>query len=222
MGWHKFLLKVLLKDIYILRHSDRKLLSSYIGLMNNRRRLPAVGFLPNLIGHLNAADEFSCCNVPTIGIIDSNVVSWNVSLPIPGNDDSMLCVNFYSYLICRNILSGKINILYKWQNNIVNQSELRKSRKAFINVLLLNKNKQNSDRLKKRLLFGVTSKLFSSLIRKPLTPLEGLSKDQKIIADPINKLAYSSWSRKVMFPLAGFEPDDYMNYAYANKHKFLI
>jgi len=43
-----------------------------------------------------------------MGIIDSNILSWGITLPIPGNDDSIMCLNFYCYIFTRAVLQGKI------------------------------------------------------------------------------------------------------------------
>jgi ribosomal protein S2 len=42
-----------------------------------------------------------------MAVVDSNVLSWNISIPLPGNDDSVLCLNYYCFLVSRSILYSK-------------------------------------------------------------------------------------------------------------------
>jgi len=114
-GWNNFLIKLLLAN-KILKDSHKKQLLGFIGFLNKRKRRPLVGFVTNVLDSYFVAEEFMVCKIPCIGIIDSNVKSWNVSLPVPGNDDSFLCINFYCYFITRFILLKKMYFLVKWKN----------------------------------------------------------------------------------------------------------
>ena len=127
----------------------------------------------------------------------------------------MLCINFYSYLFARTILSGKLNILYKWKNNLINDGKTNDiTKRKLINVLLFNK--KNSDQIKTKLLdLGI----LNNIVNKPVLPTHTLSNDQKIISDPIKKMTYSSWSRKVMFPLVGFEHEHRTPFINSSKNK---
>jgi hypothetical protein len=39
-------------------------------------------------------------------------------MPVPGNDDSSVCVNFYCYLLSRSLLSGKVLFVYNWRKKV--------------------------------------------------------------------------------------------------------
>jgi len=64
-----------LKGIYDFRHLDRKRLSSLIGFLFYRKRIPGTLFLPSVKDCEIVGDEFASANIPTIGVVDSNVSS---------------------------------------------------------------------------------------------------------------------------------------------------
>jgi len=101
------------KGIYDFRHSDRKRLSSLIGFLFYRKRLPGTLILPSVKDCEMVSDEFMTASIPTIGIVDSNALSWAVTIPIPGNDDSYQCINFYCFIFSRLIISNKVFFLMK-------------------------------------------------------------------------------------------------------------
>jgi small subunit ribosomal protein S2 len=125
VGWHELLLRLLNQDRYKLRHIDRKKLVGYIGLLTHRRRMPAAGFVPNVLESNNPSEEFTTCKIPNIGVVDSNVGSWNVLIPIAGNDDSVMCINYYCYMITRSILAGKINYVDNWRFGLIREDKKR-------------------------------------------------------------------------------------------------
>lgn len=125
VGWGTLLYDLAAKGIYDFRHSDRKRLSGLIGFLFYRKRLPGTLFLPAVKDCEIAADEFAAANIPTVGVVDSNVLSWTVSMPIPGNDDSFQCINFYCYLVSKLIISKKFQfICFNWHKQI--RDEARK------------------------------------------------------------------------------------------------
>jgi hypothetical protein len=67
---------------------------------------------------LGPVDEFLAARLPCVGIVDSNVPSWNILMPVPGNDDSSVCVNFYCYLLSRSLLSGKVMFVHTWKKKV--------------------------------------------------------------------------------------------------------
>ena len=118
LGWNHLIVKLMMKNKYKLRFRDKKRLASFFGLVAHRRRLPAAGFVTSVLDNLGPVDEFLAARLPCVGIIDSNVPSWNVLMPVPGNDDSSICVNFYCYLLSRSLLSGKVSFVYNWKKKI--------------------------------------------------------------------------------------------------------
>jgi len=54
---------------------DRKRLSSLIGFLFYRKRIPGTLFLPSVKDCEIAGDEFASANIPTVGVVDSNVSS---------------------------------------------------------------------------------------------------------------------------------------------------
>ena len=60
-----------------------------------------------------ALHEASVLNIPSIGVVDSNTNTHNITYSIPGNDDSILAINLYCQLISNAILSGSHNSIYQ-------------------------------------------------------------------------------------------------------------
>ena len=127
VGWGALLHDLAVKGIYDFRHLDRKRLSGLIGFLFYRKRLPGTLFLPSVKDCEVAADEFASANLPTIGIVDSNVLSWTVTIPIPGNDDSFQCINFYCFLISKLIISKKFYFFhYMWKKKLKDEKNQKK------------------------------------------------------------------------------------------------
>lgn len=118
LGWNLLLVRLMMTDKYKLRFRDKKRLASFFGLVIHRRRLPAAGFVASVLDNLGPVDEFLAARLPCVGIVDSNVPSWNILMPIPGNDDSSICVNFYCYLLSRSLLAGKVLFVSNWNKKV--------------------------------------------------------------------------------------------------------
>jgi len=114
LGWSQVITRLMMANIHDLRFRDKKRLARFIGLVNHRKRLPGAGFVPTLINNNAPADEFQKARLQSVGIIDSNVSSLSSMIPIPGNDDSIVCINFYCYLLSRAALAGKIDFVFLW------------------------------------------------------------------------------------------------------------
>jgi len=132
LGWNQLLVRLMMKDKYKLRFKDKKRLASFFGLVMHRRRLPAAGFVTSVLDNLGPVDEFLSARLPCVGIVDSNVPSWNILMPVPGNDDSAICVNFYCYLIARSLLAGKVLFVSNWRRKI--KKVVRKDLVKFRNI----------------------------------------------------------------------------------------
>jgi hypothetical protein len=118
LGWNQLVVRLMMRDKYKLRFRDKKRLASFFGLVAHRRRLPAAGFVTSVLDNLGPVDEFLAARLPCVGIVDSNVPSWNILMPVPGNDDSSVCVNFYCYLLSRSLLAGKVLFVYNWEKKV--------------------------------------------------------------------------------------------------------
>lgn len=118
LGWGQVIVRLMMANIHDLRFRDKKRLTRFIGLVNHRKRLPGAGFIPTLINNIAPADEFQKARLQSVGIIDSNVSSTSSMIPIPGNDDSIVCINFYCYLLSRAALAGKIDFVFLWSRQI--------------------------------------------------------------------------------------------------------
>jgi small subunit ribosomal protein S2 len=53
-----------------------------------------------------AIAESHCVGIPVVGIVDTNATPLNVTHPIPGNDDSIKAVEFYSKLFVEAVEAG--------------------------------------------------------------------------------------------------------------------
>lgn len=126
LGWSQVIVRLMLSNTYDLRFRDKKRLARFLGLVNNRKRLPGAGFIPTLINNDAPADEFQKAHLISIGIIDSNVSSSSSVIPIPGNDDSIVCVNFYCYILSRAALAGKIDFVFLWNWQVRRKRKIKK------------------------------------------------------------------------------------------------
>jgi hypothetical protein len=80
--------------------------------------MPGGGFVPTVLDNPNVIDEFALSRTPFLTLIDSNVRSLGVYIPVPSNDDSIQCVNFFSFLISKAILINKFFFLQRFITNI--------------------------------------------------------------------------------------------------------
>jgi len=86
---------------------------SFIGFLARFKRVPGCGFIPIVFDSLTAVDEFACSLVPSISIADSNFNSIDIMIPLAGNDESIICLNFFTYFITRIIFLGKLKHLMR-------------------------------------------------------------------------------------------------------------
>jgi len=72
-----------------------------------RVRRAGLVFIPNLrFGRFAARECIQSCT-PSVGIVDSDLPSFELGVPIAGNDESMLCLSFYNDVAVGQILIGK-------------------------------------------------------------------------------------------------------------------
>jgi len=84
---------------------------SFIGFLYKFKRMPGCGFIPIVFDSLTALDEFASSLVSSISIADSNFNSIDIMIPLAGNDESVVCLNFFTYFITRIIFLGKMKHL---------------------------------------------------------------------------------------------------------------
>jgi len=117
MYYNNFLYSLFLSDKYNFRNTDKENISKYYGFVFNRKCLPFSVIVTSLKKAYNVLYETSNLRIPSICIVDSDSYSFNVSIPIPGNDDSHRCVNFYNYFFSKTIMVQKINRLLRFNEN---------------------------------------------------------------------------------------------------------
>jgi len=134
-SWYDILYWLVNTEKFKMRHRDKLKLLSYFGFLNHRWKFPGMGFISSTIISWKAVSEFWTLAIPCAAVVDSNTLSWNVSLPIAGNDDSLVCLNYYCYLVSINAVYGKVwkiiqfkrRIRYKFYNNhLINDIDLKK------------------------------------------------------------------------------------------------
>jgi len=142
-SWYNMIYYFAKMNKYRFRHRDKLKMLGYFGFLNHRGRFPGMGFVTSTISSWKSISEFWVISIPCAAVVDSNTLSWNVSLPIAGNDESLVCLNYYCFLVSRNIIFAKIwNIIrfkriikYKFENSdLINEIDLKK--KNVINLSL--------------------------------------------------------------------------------------
>lgn len=114
IGWSNLVFKIMVNNKFILRYKDRKLMRSFAGMYLHRKQLPFISFVVNVLDSVAPIDEFMSAGLLCSAIVDSDTLSYNISLPIPGNDDSLLCINYYLYLVTKTIITRKMMFNLTW------------------------------------------------------------------------------------------------------------
>jgi ribosomal protein S2 len=52
--------------------------------------------------------------IPCFGVVDTNTISYFITIPLPGNDESMACMVFYNDSVANFILLKKFVIVTNW------------------------------------------------------------------------------------------------------------
>jgi ribosomal protein S2 len=94
---------------YNLRLHDKKIMSGITESMFHKGRFPYLGIVPNIIEGYVTIHDFLKGRVSCVGVVDSNVSSEEITIPLPGNDDSILCINFYLHIFTKKIFSQKVS-----------------------------------------------------------------------------------------------------------------
>ena len=75
---------------------------------------------------------FCLAKVPFISLVDSNIRSVGVYIPIASNDDSIQSVNFFSFLIAKMILISKSIKLVRFKKILKRNEKLLKVKHKFV------------------------------------------------------------------------------------------
>ena len=86
-------------------------------------RLPDCVFVIDINRHQPALREAKLCDIPTIGIVDSDCDPNLVTYPIPGNDDGAHAIYLYCHLMRRAILAGRSKRTGNTSNGLKNQQD---------------------------------------------------------------------------------------------------
>lgn len=80
--------------------------------------VPSFLFLPRMLESRVANWEGGCLFIKSVGIIDSNVLSGDTTLPLTANDDSFLSVNFFFFILSYHIFKYLFFFLKRWRDNV--------------------------------------------------------------------------------------------------------
>jgi small subunit ribosomal protein S2 len=72
-----------------------------------RSTWPRATFISSVHNSYSPTKESLQLNIPCLGIVDTNVYTHVVSVPIPGNDESIDCLVFYNDFVAQYVLSQK-------------------------------------------------------------------------------------------------------------------
>lgn len=111
----------LFEYIKLAKRKEKKHMYNTYGLIR-MRRIPNALFLSSLGVSVNAKIEGMSLKLPTVGIIDTNISSFGITIPIPGNDQSIDALNFYHSYLSKTIILGKYNCLLKFKHIILNEN----------------------------------------------------------------------------------------------------
>jgi ribosomal protein S2 len=100
------------------RKEEKHIYNKY-GLMK-MRRIPNALFLSSLGISDKAKNEGMSLKLPSVSIIDTNVSSFGITIPIPGNDQSIDSLNYYHSYLSKIIILGKYNCLLKFKHIVLN------------------------------------------------------------------------------------------------------
>lgn len=91
-----------------MRYRDKLKLLSYFGFLNYCWRFLGMGFIFLIIIFWKVVSEFWILVIFCVVVVDLNILLWNVLFFIVGNDDFLVCLNYYCYLVFINVVYGKV------------------------------------------------------------------------------------------------------------------
>ena len=81
-------------------------LEKFLGGIKEMKELPSAMFVVDPRKEKNAIAEAHKLGIPVIGICDTNADPEAVDFPVPGNDDAIRAIQFYSELVSGAVLDG--------------------------------------------------------------------------------------------------------------------
>ena len=82
-------------------------LESSLGGVSNMVRIPDALFVVDVVRDRLAINEANRMKIPVIGVVDSNGNPDGITYVIPGNDDALRSLQFFSANVADAILAGK-------------------------------------------------------------------------------------------------------------------
>ncbi len=86
---------------------DRGKLQNVLGGIAEMRKLPSALFVVDLQREEIAIKEAKRLGIPVVAVVDSNCDPRLVDIAIPGNDDSVHCIELYSEVIAQASIDGR-------------------------------------------------------------------------------------------------------------------
>ena len=140
-SWNWILLDLLNTNKYKLRFRDKKQVLNFTGFWYNRWKKPGLGFISRPSDSYHIIQEFDSKRIDYLLIIDSNVNSKGYLYPIPGNDDSTICLNFYCFFFTMLIIKTKILHFVRFEGHIHDKMKFKtlSFNNKLLNLYLLKK-----------------------------------------------------------------------------------
>jgi len=159
-SWNWILLDLLNTNKYKLRFRDKKQILNFTGFWYNRWKEPGLGFISRPAESYHILQEFDSKQIDYLLIIDSNVNSKGYLFPIPGNDDSILCLNFYCFFFAFIVIKTKILHFSKFEEHVYDDVDFRflSFNNKLLNLYLLKKRSHAS-------YFDSNNKIINSLFK---------------------------------------------------------
>ncbi len=95
------------KEVIKLKRNKAKL-ETYIGGIENMKRIPDALFIIDVVREENAVTEATKAGVPIIALVDSNANPDLIDYPIPANDDAIRAIRLLASRIADAVLEGKM------------------------------------------------------------------------------------------------------------------
>ena len=91
----------------VMKHlAEIEKLEKYLGGVKEMKKLPGALFIVDTRKERNAIAEAHKLGIPVVAIADTNCDPDEIDYPIPGNDDAIRAIQFYSELVSAAVLDG--------------------------------------------------------------------------------------------------------------------
>jgi len=109
-----------ISKFYNLKKKEKKFISRFSGILRTKRKVPFGVFIMRLneMG-VKVSAECGAAKVVSTSLVDSDSYGEGVMIPVPGNDDSLICVLFFMRFLANLIFAGKMKYMKKWKKNIL-------------------------------------------------------------------------------------------------------